>query len=84
MMEAPRTSSTLDVFPTDLLVKCIDVLLPLLTALVNCANTFGMPLDYKHAVVTPILKKKNLDPKNLANYRPVSNTPFVAKLIEPE
>ncbi|PVD26815.1 hypothetical protein C0Q70_11961 [Pomacea canaliculata] len=30
----------------------------------------------------PILKKHNLDPSSCKNYRPVSNLPFVSKLVE--
>ena len=39
-----------------------------------------MPL--KKALVTPILKKHGLDVNILANYRPVSNLPFTAKVME--
>ncbi|XP_072041380.1 uncharacterized protein [Amphiura filiformis] len=38
--------------------------------------------DLKQAIVTPILKKPNLDWNNLQNYRPVSNIAFIGKLIE--
>ena len=34
------------------------------------------------ALVTPILKKHGLDVNILANYRPVSNLPFTAKVME--
>lgn len=34
------------------------------------------------AIITPLLKKNNLDPENLANFRPVSGLPFMSKLIE--
>ncbi|GAA6075649.1 uncharacterized protein LOC119917962 [Tachysurus ichikawai] len=34
------------------------------------------------AAVTPILKKTNLDPADLSNYRPISNLPFVSKIME--
>ena len=40
------------------------------------------PESLKMAVVKPLLKKKSLDPSVLNNYRPVSNLPFIGKLIE--
>ena len=41
-----------------------------------------MPKQFKNAVVTPILKKASLNPEILKNYRPVSNLPFVSKIVE--
>lgn len=41
-----------------------------------------MPLILKAATVTPLLKKPELDPENMKNYRPVSNLPYISKLIE--
>ena len=40
------------------------------------------PSDYKVAVVRPIIKKSNLDPDVLKNYRPVSNLHYISKLTE--
>ena len=34
------------------------------------------------AIVRPLLKKHNLDPEELRNYRPVSNLHFISKIIE--
>jgi hypothetical protein len=34
------------------------------------------------AVIKPLLKKPNLDPENLKNYRPISNLPFLSKMLE--
>ena len=36
----------------------------------------------KQALVTPILKKQGLDANDLRNFRPVSNLPFVLKILE--
>ena len=38
--------------------------------------------NLKKAVVRPLLKKPTLDPRDPANYRPVSNLPFLGKVIE--
>ena len=34
------------------------------------------------AIVTPILKKPNLDPSDISNFRPISNLSFLSKLLE--
>ncbi len=40
------------------------------------------PNSLKTAVVKPLLKKRNLDNTMLSNYRPISNLPFICKIIE--
>jgi hypothetical protein len=42
----------------------------------------SVPTAFKQAIVGPLLKKPRLDMNNLKNYRPVSNLPFVSKIIE--
>ena len=37
--------------------------------------------DWKSALLTPLQKKKGIDMSNV-NYRPVSNLPFLSKLVE--
>ena len=37
---------------------------------------------FKRALVSPLIKKPQLDPSILANYRPVSNLPFLSKVLE--
>ena len=39
-------------------------------------------LYLKQALMTPILKKPQLDPQVLTNYRSVSNLPYISKVIE--
>ena len=39
-------------------------------------------MSVKTAVIKPLLKKASLDPKVPANYRPVSNLPFLSKVLE--
>ena len=41
-----------------------------------------MPSLLKRALVKPLIKKPSLDEENLKNYRPVSNLPYIGKLIE--
>lgn len=40
------------------------------------------PIAFKTAVVRPLLKKSHLDRDTLDNYRPVSNLPYLSKIIE--
>jgi hypothetical protein len=39
-------------------------------------------VQLKKAIVTPVIKKHGLDSADLSNYRPVSNLPILAKVIE--
>ena len=76
-------SCELDPIPTWLLKICINELIPILTAVINSSLSTGeFPEQCKHAIVRPVLKKDNLDPDELKNYRPVSNLHFISKIIE--
>ena len=44
------------------------------------SGTFPKPL--KVAAIKPLLKKRTLDASMLTNYRPISNLPFIAKIVE--
>ena len=72
---------TTDPIPTPLVVKCIDVLLPALTKIVNISLESGhFPSAWKEALVGPILKNglHNVFKK----YWPVSNFSFITKVTE--
>ena len=59
------------------------VLLPAFLHIVNSSISLGDVSDLlKEALVTSLLKKNNLDPEQLKNFTPVSNTPFASKLVE--
>ena len=45
-------------------------------------NTSNVPTIFKHSLVTPLLKKSNLDCSNLSNYRSISKLPMLSKIIE--
>ena len=63
--------------------KCIDILLPSLTKLVNLSLRNGIfPNPFKQAIVTPLLKKSTLSKEDLKSYRPVSGLSFLSKLVE--
>lgn len=79
----PLKSCELDPIPASLFSACLPQILPFLTEIVNSSLTTGIfPSALKTAIVRPLLKKQNLDPNNLKNYRPVSNLPFLSKLLE--
>ena len=83
VIAAPSKTCVLDPLPTDLVKGHIDILAPIITDIVNLSLSTGtVPKDLKRAVITPILKKHNLDPNTLKNYRPVSNLPFISKILE--
>ena len=80
---SPNKSCELDPLPTWLLKLCVQELAPISAAIVNKSlETSCMPAELKRAHVRPRLKKSSLDPDVLNNYRPVSNLPFVSKIIE--
>ena len=56
---------------------------PFVALLFNKSLATGhFPTEFKKAVVRPLLKKRDLDTSQLKNYRPVSNLPFLSKLLE--
>ena len=75
-------SCTLDPMPTSLVIDCIDVLLPIITKMIDLSLESGLFTDdWKCALVLPLLKKSGLD-LLYKNYRPVSNLQYVSKLTE--
>ena len=73
----------LDPFPTTLVKAHIASLSPLITTIVNTSLQSGHILPtLKSAIIKPLLKKPTLDPQDLANYRPISNLPFLTKVLD--
>jgi len=73
----------LDIIPTFLLKACLPVLLQPITTIVNLSFSEGtFPHQFKHALVSPLLKKHNLPPNDFSSYRPISNLNFISKTIE--
>ena len=82
VLKAPTKSCVLDPVPTRVLKACLVEILPLITKVVNLSlRSATMPKSLKTAVIMPVLKKIILE-LILKNYRPVSNLPFLSKLIE--
>ena len=83
LMSSPSKSCELDPIPTFLLKQCIDSFVPAITTIVNKSLCEAVvPSDFKQAIVRPLLKKPGLDKEVFKNYRPVSNLPFVSKIVE--
>jgi len=77
------SSCSLDSIPTKLLKACLDALLLPITHLINlCLSDSTFSTVFKHALVTPLLKKSSLPKDDLSNYRPISNLNFLSKVLE--
>ena len=72
-----------DPIPTSLLKKCADLLYPFLTYLINLSLSSGtFPAPWKKANISPIPKKSSADSHDVSSYRPISNLPVLAKMLE--
>ncbi len=77
-----KKSSLLDSIPTKLVIECLDVLLSVITKMINLSLESGIfPCAWKEADVQPRLKKQALE-VTFENLRPISNLPYVSKLVE--
>ena len=73
----------LDPIPTRLLKEVVPLIGTSLLDMINLSLLSGyVPQSFKVAVIKPLLKKPTLDPGVLANYRPISNLPFLSKILE--
>jgi len=60
-----------------------ELLSPFISLLFNKSLASGCyPSEFKKAVARPLLKKHGLDASKMKNYRPVSNLPYLSKLLE--
>ena len=83
VMDAPPKSCNLDPAPTWLVKDTINELLPIVSHIVvTSLQSSVMPEKYKTSYISPLLKKIGLNPESLLNYRPISNLPFISKVIE--
>ena len=81
-MNSKPTTCPSDPISSKLIKEFVITLLPLITRIVNLSLLSGtFATAWKTAVVRPLLKKKGLD-IILKNYRPVSNLPYISKIVE--
>ena len=79
---APVKSCKLDPIPTSLLKMHIEVLAPIICNITNSSFDTGIFSDeLKDALVHPLHKHHSLE-LELKNFRPVSNLPYLGKIIE--
>ena len=73
----------IDSIPTSIIKSCSGIFSILITRLATLSFSRGsFPASYKTASVTPLLKKKDLDPDNPASFRPISNLHTISKVLE--
>ena len=73
----------LDPIPTTFFKTIFNSVSKDILAIVNCSLLTGIfPSELKIALVRPLLKKSNLDSSVLNYFRPISNLPFLRKILE--
>ena len=78
-----KTTCKLDPFCTSIIMQHSPYFIHVYVHIINlCLSSGNFPTRFKSAVVKPLIKKPTLDCKVLKNYRPISNLPFLSKLIE--
>uniref|UniRef100_A0A8C5I5Y3 Reverse transcriptase domain-containing protein n=1 Tax=Gouania willdenowi TaxID=441366 RepID=A0A8C5I5Y3_GOUWI len=83
IVKSKPSTCQLDPLPTVIVKSGLPSLAPLITNIIHSSLITGtVPLSFKTAIVTPILKKPGLDPTNFNNLRPISNLPFISKILE--
>ena len=76
-------SCSLDPVPPSLLSYCLDDLLSVIRKIVNLSfDSATVPSSMKHAVLSPPLKKQSFDFEVYPNFRPISNSKFLSKVLE--
>ncbi len=76
-------SCPVDPMPTTILKDCLDVILPVITNIVNLSlSTSVMPGKLKEALLAPSIKKAILDTEILKNFRPISILVFTSKIVK--
>ncbi len=76
------TTCLLDPVPTKLLKELPVAEEPLLNIINSSLSLGHVPKPFKLAVIKPLIKKPQLDPSELANYRPISNLLFMSTILE--
>ncbi len=80
---AKPTTCMLDPIPSKLLKYVLPEVIDPLLAIINSSLPLGyVPKTFNWSVIKPLIKKTQLDPKDLVNYRPISNLPFLSKILE--
>jgi hypothetical protein len=79
----PNKTSAADPIPTSVLKGIADLAAPFIAELFSRSLASGYyPAVFKHAFVTPIVKKAGMDSSDVGSYRPISNLSVLSKLFE--
>jgi hypothetical protein len=79
----PDKQCATDILPTRLFKLCASELSPFLAMLFSRSFAdAAVPLSYKAAYITPLLKKPDLDAADVRSYRPISNLSVISKMLE--
>ena len=82
-MWASKSSSPIDPLLRSLFHKLAFILTPSILNIINISLNSGIvPSSLKHAIIKSILKKPGLDIECVSNYRPISQLPFISKILE--
>lgn len=77
------TNSILDPLPCSVIKDCLESVCPHITSIANVSLYSGVvPPELKLAAINSVIKKPASDISDLSNYRPISNLPFLAKVLE--
>lgn len=72
---------SLDPLPASIMKDCMDVLLPVLTEMINLsAETATVRVQLKEATIRSKLKKESLNHEVYANFRPISKFKYISKM----
>ena len=78
-----KNSSPNDPLPLTITKLIASTLSPLFKIIIDESLTYGtIPDLLKLSLITPLLKKPKLDKTELSNYRPISQIPLLAKILE--
>ena len=81
--ELNKKECELDPIPLKLLLQCLPELKKILLFIVNTSLDKGIfPTCLKQALVRPTIKDLKGDSNDFKNYRPISNLPFLSKILE--
>ena len=72
----------LDSLPTNLFNVFDCLAIAILQIVNNSLQSGNFPKALKTPVIKPLLKKRSLDARLINNYRPISNLPFISKIIK--
>ena len=83
VLQSGNKSCILDPIPTSVVKQLAPLLCSPITEIIKKSLIHGhVPEALKTAIIRPLIKDYSLDQNQLSSYRPVSNLPFIAKIME--